>query len=92
MCDCDKINILSLPSYLKIYTDMAKYKINKDYEGLRSSVSNFGTISWSDATQEILAHLYEDRNFTSIIIKTKSNEESNIKKSNKKSESIKKDS
>jgi len=39
-----------------------------------------------------LAHLYEDRNFTSIIIKTTSNEESNTKKSNKKSESIKKDS
>ena len=71
---------------------MAKYKINKNYEGLRSSVSNFGTVSWSDATQEVLAHLYEDRNFTSIIIKTTSNEESTAKEPIKKSKSIKKDS
>ena len=71
---------------------MSKYKVHKDYEGLRSSVSNFGTVSWSDASQEILAHLYEDRKLTSIIIKTKSNEESNTKKSNKKGESAKKDS
>ena len=91
MCDCEVINILSLPSYLKIYTKMSNYKIKEDYKGLRSSISNFGTVSWDEASQETLAYLYEKRGFTSIITKISSNEESSIKKTNKKNKSVKKD-
>jgi len=91
MCDCKEINILSLPSYLKTYTIMAKYKIKDKYKGLSSSVMNFGLVDWDNASQEILAYLYEDRKLTSIIIKNSSNEESSIKKTNKKNKSVKKD-
>ena len=70
---------------------MAKYKVKESYKGLKSSVSNFGTISWDEASQETLAYLYEKRGFTSIIIKNSSNEESSIKKTNKKDKSVKKD-
>jgi len=87
MCDCDKINILSLPSHLKIYTIMAKYKIKKEYEELSSEVGNFGKVLWSEATQEVLSYLYEEREMKSIITKISSNEESSAKKT----KSIKKD-
>ncbi len=91
MCDCDKINTLSLPSHLKIYTIMAKYTIKKEYEGLSSEVGNFGKVWWSEATQEVLSYLYEEREMKSIITKISSNEESSIKKTNKKNKSVKKD-
>jgi hypothetical protein len=91
MCDCEEINILSLPSYLKIYIKMAKYKAKENYKGLRSSVADFGIVSWDEASQEVLAYLYEKRGFTSIITKISSNEESSIKKTNKKDKSVKKD-
>ena len=91
MCDCNNINMLSLPSYLKIYTDMAKYEIKKAFKGLGAKVSSIGLVMWDDASQELLAHLYEDKKFTSIITKISSNEESNIKKSIKKSKSSTKD-
>ena len=84
MCDCEEINMLSLPSYLKTYTIMSKYKVKENYKGLMSRVMRFGTVIWDDASQETLAYLYETRNFTSIITKTSSNEES-VKKTNKKS-------
>ncbi len=70
---------------------MAKYKIKDKYKGLSSSVMNFGLVDWDNASQEILAYLYEDRKLTSIIIKNSSNEESSIKKTNKKDKSVKKD-
>lgn len=70
---------------------MAKYKIKDKYKGLSSSVMNFGLVDWDNASQEILAYLYEDRKLTSIIIKNSSNEESSIKKTNKKNKSVKKD-
>jgi len=92
MCDCDNKKTLSLPSYLKIYTIMATYKINKNYEGLSSTMAGGVYVVWSSASQELLAKLYEEKGLTDIINKTTSNEESNTKKSNKKSESIKKDS
>ena len=88
MCDCEEINILSLPSYLKIYIKMAKYKIKEQYKGLRTSISNFGMVSWDEASQETLAYLYEKRGFTSIIIKNSSNEESSFKKTNKKGRAL----
>lgn len=91
MCDCNNINMLSLPSYLKIYTDMAKYEIKKDFKGSGSNVGGVGLVIWDDASQELLAHLYEDRNLTSIITKISSNEESSIKKTNGKGKSDKKD-
>lgn len=70
---------------------MAKYKIKDKYKGLSSSIMNFGLVDWDNASQEILAYLYEDRKLTSIIIKNSSNEESSIKKTNKKDKSVKKD-
>lgn len=70
---------------------MAKYKIKDKYKGLSSSVMNFGLVDWDNASQEILAYLYEDRKLTSIIIKNSSNEESSFKKTNKKNKSAKKD-
>lgn len=70
---------------------MAKYKIKDKYKGLSSSVMNFGLVDWDNASQEILAYLYEDRKLTSIIIKNSSNEESSFKKTNKKDKSAKKD-
>jgi hypothetical protein len=91
MCDCEEINILSLPSYLKKYINMSKYTIKEEYKGLRTSISNFGMVSWDEASQETLAYLYEKRGFTSIIIKNSSNGESSIKKTNKKDKSVKKD-
>jgi hypothetical protein len=91
MCDCEEINILSLPSYLKTYTIMAKYSVKEKYKGLSSSVMNFGLVMWDNATQEALAYLYEKRGFKSIITKISSNEESSIKKTNKKNKSVKKD-
>tara|TARA_R110001599_G_scaffold247989_1_gene448004 strand:+ start:931 stop:1146 length:216 start_codon:yes stop_codon:yes gene_type:complete len=71
---------------------MATYKINKNYEGLSSTMAGGVYVVWSSASQELLAKLYEEKGLTDIINKTSSNEESNTKKSNKKSESIKKDS
>ena len=70
---------------------MSKYKIKEQYKGLRTSISNFGMVSWDEASQETLAYLYEKRGFTSIIIKNSSNEESSFKKTNKKDKSAKKD-
>ena len=70
---------------------MSKYTIKEEYKGLRTSISNFGMVSWDEASQETLAYLYEKRGFTSIIIKNSSNEESSIKKTNKKDKSVKKD-
>ncbi len=70
---------------------MSKYTIKEEYKGLRTSISNFGMVSWDEASQETLAYLYEKRGFTSIIIKNSSNGESSIKKTNKKDKSVKKD-
>jgi hypothetical protein len=86
MCDCNK-KIVDL-SHLKIYTIMATYKAKlssgKTYKG------DF-TIKWATATQEELAHAYEDLGITDLIEKiTKTKDESektSKKKSSKKADS-----
>tara|TARA_R100000541_G_scaffold14877_1_gene24273 strand:- start:407 stop:694 length:288 start_codon:yes stop_codon:yes gene_type:complete len=94
MCDCQN-NYLDL-SHTKIYTIMAKYtgkiKTGKTYYG--KNADSF--IDWANATQEELAHAYENSSLDKYITKeskTKTKNESekanNTKKSSKKADSTK---
>ena len=91
MCDCNnKKNVVDLP-HLKIYTNMATYKVKKQYEGLRTTIYGGENITWATASQEKLAELYEEVGLTFAITKISSNEKSDNKVS-KKSSNNKKDS
>lgn len=86
MCGCDNnINVVDLP-HIKIYTNMAKYKIKESFIGGKTIFSGGRVVSWAgDMAQEELAHLFEEVNggatFIDKIGKStkKSNEESSIK-------------
>jgi|TARA_R100001463_G_scaffold56773_3_gene108927 hypothetical protein len=96
MCGCNNNKkIVNLP-HLKIYLIMAKYSIKEKYKGLATSFYDGLFVRWDNVSQEELAHIYEEVNggksFVNKIEKTKkSNEESTIKASNKKTKSTKKD-
>jgi|TARA_B100000085_G_C18380439_1_gene446165 hypothetical protein len=86
MCDCNnKENLVDLP-HLKIYTNMATYKVKKQYEGLRSTIKGGEHINWRTVSQEKLAHLYEEVGLTCAITKISSNEKSDNKVSKKSSD------
>jgi len=98
MCDCDnnttEEEILTL-AHLKIYTDMAEYKVKSSWIG-RSTHFNGQrkAVRWvSDMTQEKLAHIYEEvnngENFIDKVDKIKKSNEKNSNKSSKKSNSSK---
>tara|TARA_R100001463_G_scaffold106233_1_gene160837 strand:+ start:1010 stop:1294 length:285 start_codon:yes stop_codon:yes gene_type:complete len=90
MCGCNnKENVVDLP-HIKIYTNMATYKVKKHLEGTSSTFYGGQHVNWSLASQEVLAHLYEERGMTDLITKTSSNEKSDNKVS-KKSSNKKKD-
>jgi len=88
MCGCseNKINLSSI----KIYTFMGTYKA-KFESGV--SVKNGFIIEWAVATQEVLAHAYEELGMTDVIEKistTKTKDEP--KKATKKKKSGKESS
>jgi len=98
MCNCNEDviskEILSLP-HLKIYTNMAEYKIKSSWIG-RSTHFNGQrkAVRWvSDMSQEKLAHIYEEvnngENFIDKIDKIKKSNEKKSDKSSKKSYSKK---
>jgi hypothetical protein len=89
MCDCNnKINVVDLP-HIKIYTNMATYKIKKHLEGTSSTLYGGTYVNWTLASQELLAQLYEERGMTDLITKTSSNEKSDSKVSKKSSDNTK---
>ncbi len=96
MCGCkDNKNFVSLP-HLKIYLIMANYSVKKTYKGTGTSFYGGYFVRWNDATQEELAHIYEEidggKLYVDKIEKTnQSNEKSTVKEANKKSKSVKKD-
>ena len=86
MCGCSEkeINL----NTIKIYTFMGTYKAKLD-SGI--SVKNGVHIDWAVASQEVLAHAYEELGMTDVIEKlstTKTKDES--KKANKDKKSDKK--
>jgi len=96
MCICNSKNyVVDLP-HINIYTAMAEYKA-KDYLRVQGGASRIGNIRirWNSATQEELAWVYEEvengSHYVEKIDKTNksNNEESTIKKSNKKGKSSK---
>ena len=96
MCGCkDNKNFVSLP-HLKIYLIMASYSVKEKYKGTGTSFYGGNFVRWDEATQEELAHIYEEidggKLYVDKLEKTKkSNEESTVKESTKKSKSDKKD-
>ena len=83
MCDCGK-NVVNL-SHLKIYTIMAEYKAKKTSG--RTYKDGF-VIKWATATQEELAHAYEDLGLTKLVeklstIKTEDEPKKESKRSSK---------
>jgi hypothetical protein len=95
MCGCsNNKKIVDLP-HLKIYVIMASYKIKEKYIGSATGFNPKYTVRWGNQSQEELSYIYEELNGSKYIIKLektkKSNEESTIKASNKKTKSTKKD-
>ncbi len=74
---------------------MASYKIKEKYIGSATGFNPKYTVRWGNQSQEELSYIYEELNGSKYIIKLektkKSNEESTIKASNKKTKSTKKD-
>ena len=96
MCGCQKDKkIVDLP-HLKIYTIMANFKIKELYVGSATKFKENYVVRWGNQSQEELAYIYEELNGSGYIDKLektkKSNEESTVKESVKKSKSTKKDS
>ena len=94
MCGCQEDKkIVDLP-HLKIYTIMANYKIKEKYIGSATGLNPKYIVRWGNQSQEELSYIYEELNGSKYIDKLektkKSNEESTVKKSNKKTKSIKK--
>jgi len=93
MCDCDlSKNIVDLP-HIKIYLEMAEYKIKDGFEWLTWTKQGSYKIQWTTATQEELAYAYEEKGLEKFIEKitnkSKDGEKANstTKKSSKKPKS-----
>lgn len=75
---------------------MAKYSVKKTYKGTGTSFYGGYFVRWDDATQEELAHIYEEVNKGKLYVEkiekiNKSNEKNSVKETNKKDKSVKKD-
>tara|TARA_R100001244_G_C5149598_1_gene129429 strand:+ start:709 stop:1014 length:306 start_codon:yes stop_codon:yes gene_type:complete len=98
MCECSSYKkVVDLP-HIKIYLEMADYKIKDKYVGQISwTTSGSFKINWCSCSQEELAYAYEEVGLTEYIektTKTSKDEEktSTTKKSSKKASSNEKES
>jgi hypothetical protein len=90
MCGCNNDKFFVNSPHLKIYTIMANYEVKKEYKGSATSFSGGYFVRWGNATQDELAHIYENiDNGKSFIDKTDKKDEP--KKTNKKKSSKAKD-
>jgi len=92
MCECNNQNKSVYLQRAKIHTIMAEYKVKQKYIGTATSLYSGYFVRWDNASQEELAHVYENINggksFVSKSDKTNyidgKEKKKSVKKSNKK--------